>query len=70
MEIDYGFFRDFGPYFIEQSLGTFKIFIFGLWSFILHPYLRVQEISDIGFMVKYNIEFKFYKKVNSKIVLL
>ena len=40
VEIDYGFFRVFGPYFIGKSLGTFKILIFGLWSFILHPYYK------------------------------
>ena len=34
VEIDYGFFRVFGPYFIGKSLGTFKILIFGLGSFI------------------------------------
>ena len=39
VEIDYGFFRVFCPYFIGKSLGTFKILIFGLWSFISHPYL-------------------------------
>ena len=38
VEMDYGFFRVFGPYFIGKSLGTFKILIFGLWSFISHPY--------------------------------
>jgi hypothetical protein len=39
VEIDYyGFVRVFGPYFIEKSLGTFKILIFGFWSFISHPY--------------------------------
>ena len=32
VEIDYGFFRVFGPYFIGKSLGTFKILIFGLLS--------------------------------------
>ena len=37
VEIDYGFSRGFGPYFIEKSLGTFKILIFGLWSFIPTP---------------------------------
>ena len=37
VEIDYGFFRVFGPYFTGKSLGTFKIWIFGLWSFIRHP---------------------------------
>ena len=37
MEIDYGFFRVFGPYFIGKSQGTFKILIFGLWSFIPPP---------------------------------
>ncbi len=41
VEIAYGFFRVFGPYFIGKSLGTFKILIFGLWSFIPHPYYRV-----------------------------
>ena len=38
VEIDYGLFRVFGPYFIGKSLGTFKILIFGLWSFIPNPY--------------------------------
>ena len=37
VEIDYGFFRVLGSYFIGKSLGTFKILIFGLWSFIPHP---------------------------------
>ena len=41
VEIDYGFFRVFGPYFIRKSLGTFKILIFGFLSFISHPYLSV-----------------------------
>ena len=40
VEIDYWFFRVFGPYFIGKSMGTFKIFIFRLWSFIWHPYKR------------------------------
>ena len=39
VEIDYGFFRVFGPYFIGKSLGTLKILIFGFWSFISHPWL-------------------------------
>ena len=38
VEIDYGFFIVFGPYFIGKSLEIFKILIFGLWSFIPHPY--------------------------------
>ena len=38
VEIDYGFFRVFGPYFIGKTQGTFKILILGLWSFIPHPY--------------------------------
>ena len=37
VEIDYGFFRVFGPYLIGNSLSTFKILIFGLWSFSLTP---------------------------------
>ena len=37
VEIDYGFVRVFGPYFIGKSLGTFEILIFVLWSFIWHP---------------------------------
>ena len=44
VEIDYGFFRVFGPYFIGKSLGTFKILIFGLWSFIPHPYYFLLKI--------------------------
>ena len=35
--IDYGFLTFFGPYFIGKSLSTFKILIFGLWLFFLHP---------------------------------
>ena len=42
VEIDYGFFEVFGPYFIGKSLNTFKILIFGLWSFIPHPYLKLD----------------------------
>ena len=42
MEIDFGFFRVYGPYFIGKSLGTFKILIFGLWSFIPHPSGEIQ----------------------------
>ena len=38
VEIAYGFFRVFGPYFMGKSLSTFKILIFGLWSFIPHHY--------------------------------
>ena len=38
VDIDYGFFRVFGPYFIGKSLGTFKVLIFWLWAFIWHPY--------------------------------
>ena len=38
VEIDYGFFRVFVPYFIGKSLDGFKILIFGLWVFISHPY--------------------------------
>ena len=38
VEVDYGFFRVFGPYFIAKSLATFRILIFGLWSFIPPPY--------------------------------
>jgi hypothetical protein len=37
VEIDYGFFRVFGLYFIGKSLGTFKTL--RLWSFIPPPYL-------------------------------
>ena len=44
VEIDYGFFRVFGPYFTGKSLGTFKILIFGFWSFISHPYKLVQKL--------------------------
>jgi hypothetical protein len=47
VEIDYGFFRVFGPYFIGKSLGTFKILIFGLWSFIPHPYQRGWSLCEI-----------------------
>jgi hypothetical protein len=43
VEIDYGFFRVFGPYFIGKSLGTFKILIFGLWSSIPPPYHNIQN---------------------------
>ena len=39
VEIDYGFFRVFGPYFIGKSLGNFKMLIFGFWSFISNPYI-------------------------------
>ena len=28
MDIDYGFFRVFGPYFIGKSLGTFNFFLY------------------------------------------
>ena len=42
VEIDYGFLRVFGPFFIGKSLGTFKILKFGLLSFIPTPYLREQ----------------------------
>ena len=42
VEIDYKLFRVFGPYFIGKSLGTFKILILGLWSFIRHPYLWLE----------------------------
>ena len=38
VEIDYAFFRVVDPYFIGKSLDTFKILIFGLWSFFPHPY--------------------------------
>ena len=38
VEVDYGLFRVFGPYFIEKYLGSFKIWIFELWSFIWQPY--------------------------------
>ena len=38
VEIDYVFFRVFGPYFMGKSLVTLKILIFGLWSFIPHAY--------------------------------
>ena len=44
VEIDYGFFRVFGPYFIGKSLGTSKILKFGLWSLIPHPYLWVRGV--------------------------
>ena len=43
VEIDYGFFRVFGPYFKGKSLGTFKILIFGLGSFIPPPYNRTNH---------------------------
>ena len=46
VEIDYGLFRVFGPYFIGKSLGTFKILIFGLWSFIRHPYYNLYYYFD------------------------
>ena len=45
VEIDYGFFRVFDPYLIGKSLGTFKILIFGFWSFISQPYLQLTMIS-------------------------
>ena len=48
VEIDYGFFRVFGTYFIGKSLGTFKILIFGVWSFISHPYMREFRGSTVG----------------------
>ena len=44
VEIDYAVFRVFGPYFIGKSLGTFKILVFGLWSFIPHPYYKEPNI--------------------------
>ena len=44
MEIVYGF---YGPYFMGKSLGTFKILIFGLWSFIPHPYLWCNRGSIV-----------------------
>ena len=37
VEIDYGFFRVFGQYYIGKSLGTFKNFIFGLCHLSLTP---------------------------------
>ena len=40
VELDYGLFRVFGLYFIGKSLGTLKKIIFGLWSFIPHPYCK------------------------------
>ena len=40
VEIDYGLFRVVGPYFIGKSQGTFKVLIFGLWSFIRHLYYK------------------------------
>ena len=46
VEIDYGFFRGFGPYFIGKSLGTFKILIFGFWSIISHPYKELDYVED------------------------
>ena len=46
VDIDYGFFRVFGPYFIGKSLGAFKILIFGLCLFIPHPYLYVQYTKN------------------------
>ena len=48
MEIDDGFFRVFGPYFIGKSLGTFKIMIFGLWSLIPTHYQWPSYISFLG----------------------
>ena len=53
VEINYGFFRAFGPYFIGKSLGTFKIYIFGLWSLIPHPYLEAFKI-DFSWLLKVN----------------
>ena len=47
VEIDYGIFRVFGLYFIGKSLGTFKILIFGLWSFIPHPYHNITCFQGI-----------------------
>ena len=48
VEIDYGFFRVFGPYFIGKSLDTYKMLIFGLWSFIPHPYAGGAKCSPPG----------------------
>ena len=45
VDIAYGFFRVFGPYFMGKSLGTFKILIFGLWSFIPHPYVLAPTLG-------------------------
>ena len=70
VEIDYVFFRVFGPYFIGKSLctfkilyldfghlsltptvydllGTFKILIFGLWSFIPPAYRAKYQYSGL-----------------------
>ena len=46
VEIDYGFFRVFDPYFIGKSLGAFKILIFELWSFIPHPYHGTHRLRS------------------------
>ena len=55
VEIDHGFFRVVGPYFIGKSLGTLKILIFRLWSFIRHPYPRTYDVYTPLFL---NIEQK------------
>jgi hypothetical protein len=46
VEMAYGFFRVFGPYFMGKSLGTFKILSFGLWSFIPHPYFNNSGLNS------------------------
>ena len=51
VEIDYGFSRVVGPDSIGKSLGTFKIWIFGLWSFI---YLSIFFYPVIYFRRKKN----------------
>ena len=46
VDIDYGFFRVFGPYFLGKLLGTFQILIFGLWSYIPPPWnLRKSRVG-------------------------
>ena len=68
MEIDYGFFRVFGSYFIGKSLGTFKILIFGFWSFISHPSIILQNNEFSLWWTKLNIKNMLHLILYCKII--
>ena len=53
VEIDYGFFKVFGPYFIGKSLGTLKILIFGFsaWQEARHVGMAAADSAVVLFQV-------------------
>ena len=54
VEIDYGLLRVFGPYFMEKSLGTFKILIIGLGHLSDTPTSATLTDNNSFYCIVYN----------------